>query len=290
MADGDSWESIDATGWDMDASDDFDGAYGSLTGTPTLVTDLDGLSDVNSSTATAGNLLIANGSDFDSVAMSGDATIVGEGTVTVANDSHAHTNSTVTLASTDLTDTADLLYETELDDFSELQAQIADKTLLNEEDSATIDTAWTFSTIVMPFGDSVGVGTTGYVGIDTSDNQLIYNGGVERVVSYKHEKCFTLFSPADADHDDIPIYSPTDGITVTNMYCRVQGGTSAVLTLSDGTNALDAMTCDADGAADDGDISNSTFSANERMEVDTGTVTGEVDYVNFCFTYTITRE
>ena len=45
-------------------------------------------------------------------------------------------------ASTDLTDTADLLYETELDDFAELQAQVADKTLVNEEDVFTIDADW----------------------------------------------------------------------------------------------------------------------------------------------------
>jgi hypothetical protein len=52
---------------------------------------------------------------------------------------------TVDIASTQLTDTADILYEAELDTFSELQTQIADKTLLNKEDAATIDSAWTFS-------------------------------------------------------------------------------------------------------------------------------------------------
>ena len=30
--------------------------------------------------------------------------------------------------------------------------------------------------------------------------------------------------------------------------------------------------------------------ANEQMEFDTGTVTGAVDWTNFCFTYTITAE
>jgi hypothetical protein len=52
---------------------------------------------------------------------------------------------TADIASTGLTDTAEILYETELDAFGELQAQIADKTLINEEDAATIDSAWTFS-------------------------------------------------------------------------------------------------------------------------------------------------
>ena len=45
-------------------------------------------------------------------------------------------------ASTELSDTADLLYESELDAFSELQTQIGDKTLVNEEDVCTIDADW----------------------------------------------------------------------------------------------------------------------------------------------------
>ena len=63
----------------------------------------------------------------------------------VADDSHAHTNSSLTLASTDLSDTSDLLYETELDIFSELQNQIAGKTLINEEDAITLDALLTAS-------------------------------------------------------------------------------------------------------------------------------------------------
>ncbi|MBE9509127.1 MAG: hypothetical protein IMY86_13905 [Chloroflexi bacterium] len=45
-------------------------------------------------------------------------------------------------ASTELSDTADILYEAELDAFSELQTQIGDKTLVNEEDVCTIDADW----------------------------------------------------------------------------------------------------------------------------------------------------
>ena len=52
---------------------------------------------------------------------------------------------TVDIASTQLTDTGDIMYLADFDTFSELQTQIADKTLLNEEDAAIIDSAWTFS-------------------------------------------------------------------------------------------------------------------------------------------------
>ncbi len=48
--------------------------------------DLDGLSDVNSATATAGRMLIADGADFHSVAMGGDATITQTGSLQLVAD------------------------------------------------------------------------------------------------------------------------------------------------------------------------------------------------------------
>ena len=126
----------------------------------------------------------------------------------------------------------------------------------------------------------------GEIGIDTSSDQLVYYGAAKRVITYWREMCFTLEDAADAD-DNVPIWSPKDNITITDVYCRTQGGTSTVVTISDGTNALEAITCDADGQADDGSIANGTFTANERMEFDIGTVTGSVDWTNVCITYTI---
>ena len=52
---------------------------------------------------------------------------------------------TADIATTDLTDTANVMYLADFDTFAELQTQIADKTLLNEEDAATIDSAWIFN-------------------------------------------------------------------------------------------------------------------------------------------------
>jgi hypothetical protein len=101
-----------------------------------------------------------------------------------------------------------------------------------------------------------------------------------------HEKC--LISPAPVDTDDnIPVWSPNAASTVIAMYCRVEGGTNVVGFFSDGTNALDTMTCIAGGQADDGSIANATFSADERFEWDTTSVSGEVDWFNICITYTV---
>ena len=48
---------------------------------------LSDLSDVNSSTTTAGNLLIADGTDWESVNPSGDVDVAGDGTLTIQSNS-----------------------------------------------------------------------------------------------------------------------------------------------------------------------------------------------------------
>jgi len=52
-------------------------------GTPTNLNSLTGLSDVGSATATVGRILVADGTDFESVVMSGDATIDSTGSFTI---------------------------------------------------------------------------------------------------------------------------------------------------------------------------------------------------------------
>lgn len=108
--------------------------------------------------------------DFDGTDF--DVGVVGNETnITIPNDGHLHTNASITLASTDLTDTADLLYETELDDFSELQTQISDKTLINEEDAIIFDSTVTFNgkVAIGDGGDTVTISSTG-LDLDASGN------------------------------------------------------------------------------------------------------------------------
>ena len=67
------------------------------------------------------------------------------------------------LNSTSLADTAALLYEAELDSFALLQAQIADKTMINEEDAITLDNALTVTGVV---NTTVGLDAVGAVNMD----------------------------------------------------------------------------------------------------------------------------
>jgi len=144
--------------------------------------DLDALSNVGSSTETAGFLLIADGTDYEAVAMSGDGTIVSSGAINI-----------------------------------------------------------------------------------------------------EYEKCFGWFEPADTD-DNIIVFIPEKTITVNEVYCRVEGGTSVVVVVGDGTNDMDSQTCDTTGVKDSS-LSNNTFTADERIEADIGTVTGTVTQFLYCLRY-----
>lgn len=141
----------------------------------------------------------------------------------------------------------------------------------------------------VPNGTGPTVNAAGEVGVDTTDDQFVYYGGAARVLPYEFEKCVALEDPVDAD-DNIPFYFPRNAITITDVYCEVDGGTSIALTISDGTNALEAITCDGDGAEDDGSIANGTFTALERMEFDLGSASGTSTWLAFCITYTVDRQ
>lgn len=152
--------------------------------------------------------------------------------------------------------------------------------------SWTLDSATATTLFVIPQGTGPTADDVGEIAHDTSDNQLILDDGV---YPKKFDHSFTIIAPY-ASFDDIPIFSKSDGFTVTNIRCWAAGGTSVGITLTDNTNDLDTITCDLDGADDDGSIANATFTASEQMFVDTGTVTGAVTSVNVRFTYTVTRE
>jgi len=133
------------------------------------------------------------------------------------------------------------------------------------------------------------VATYGQLWVNTATpNQFVFTddaGNDWRFPGY-FEKGFVLEDPAAAD-DDVPFWHPHDNITITDVYCETQGGTSCEVIISDGTNVLETITCDADGQADDGSIANGAFTADERMEFDIGTVTGSVDWVSVSITYTV---
>ncbi len=116
-----------------------------------------------------------------------DLTVMTNGTgdseVVLPNDSIGNAElNWAALASTSLNDTADLLYEAELDEFSELQAQIADKTLVNEEDAATFDALMTFDLgLTITTGDPLTLGVVRWDdGSDQIDGEQIADNTIDK--------------------------------------------------------------------------------------------------------------
>lgn len=85
-------------------------------------------------------------------------------------------------ASTDLTDTADLLYEAELDTFSELDTQIADKALVNKADGAVWSGVHDYggaTTFEIPNAESTDgtLGALGQIHIRGDEDRVSYHVG-----------------------------------------------------------------------------------------------------------------
>lgn len=141
----------------------------------------------------------------------------------------------------------------------------------------------------IPNGTSPTVDAAGEIAVDTTSDHIEYYGGAVRTLTYKKQVCFSLNAPVDTD-DNVPFFFPREPITITDVYCEVDGGTSVGMIISDGTNALESITCDGDGAEDDGSIANGTFTALERMEFDLADSSGTNTWLSGCVTYIITED
>jgi len=106
-------------------------------------------------------------------------------------------------------------------------------------------------------------------------------------------KCIVIETPADAD--DLLFFRANSAITVTSLDCIVESATSAVVVVVEcdsagdncGTTRLsESMTCDVDGATDDGTIGNAGVVAGAYIRAQVGTVTGTPGHVAACFTFT----
>ena len=151
---------------------------------------------------------------------------------------------------------------------------------------------------MLPQGSAPTVDGAGEIGVDTSGNQLVYYGSAAVVVDPEHQESIVIESPTDADN--FMIFRAPYGITITGIDCIVDpadSSESVVIDVQerDGTGdnpaTVDAtITCDNDGAADDGAFTNGAIDAGDWVSLDIGTVTGTVTQVAVTVTYTITRE
>jgi hypothetical protein len=66
---------------------------------------------------------------------------------------------------------------------------------------------------------------------------------------------------------------------ITKLRCKVVGGTSIVINVSDGTNDTETLTCGTTWTEDTDITTNDSFTAGEDWETQLGTVIGAVDYL-----------
>jgi hypothetical protein len=97
---------------------------------------------------------------------------------------------------------------------------------------------------------------------------------------------YDIVVEAPTDDDSFLFAKAPNALSISDIHCIVTGGTSVVIDVQecDGAGAncasVDAtITCDADGAEDDGTLSNSAIDAGDWLKLDIGTVTGEVSQV-----------
>ncbi len=145
-------------------------------------------------------------------------------------------------------------------------------------------------------GASPTVNAIGEFAFDTTDNQVVVatsttgTGAVIRTEERIHGFNMASTSGMFFNGGVLPVPLEVDGYQVTKIRCYVKSGTSVVVTLSDGTNDMDALTCATTATSDDGSIANAVVTAEELMEIQIGTISGVVDYLNFSIFGTWTRE
>lgn len=147
----------------------------------------------------------------------------------------------------------------------------------------------------IPNGTGPTVDAAGEIAIDTTSDQLVYYGGAKRVLPYKQYASFVI--PAPAATDDINLLKAPYGMTISAINCIVQGTTSVTGQLQecsstggDCTDLDSDITCDADGAADDGSLTDSTIASGGWLRWKTTSVSGTPTFLTVTVTYSVVSD
>lgn len=150
------------------------------------------------------------------------------------------------------------------------------------------------TSIAIPTGTNPTVSTnTGRIAVDSTEGQLVYSDGAERVLPYKFRRCVMYENLVAAD-DNMLTWNAQKAITITDVSCKTAGfsGTQPTITLEDDSgNAMTGTpTCDTSGAWTAVTAAN-TLIAAEGLRFDTtntpGPTTGTQALI--CFAYTEDR-
>ena len=147
----------------------------------------------------------------------------------------------------------------------------------------------------IPNGTGPTVNAAGEIAIDTTDNQLVHYGTAETVISGELDFAFAIATPANGAVFNL--FKARNPLTISAWHCIVVNGTNTVVRIleADSTGAsgatIDAdVTCDTNGAADDGSLSNGTIDAGDWVQVQVVSVSGGVSSVTGDAYYTLDRQ
>ena len=146
--------------------------------------------------------------------------------------------------------------------------------------NSTSSNAYALLSQTIPYGASPDVGSIGKIGLDTTTGQLKVMNSTVQVFTDWQTKEKTILEATTTD-DGIPLAIFFASSTISNVFCQTSTSTVQI-TLGDGTNSLEAITCTTAGATDDGSITNAVFGATELLKYDTGTI-GTPDGIGWLF-------
>jgi len=137
---------------------------------------------------------------------------------------------------------------------------------------------------------------SGEESVDSTTGQYRnYDGTRQNVFSPINS--FSIVIPAPADTDDINILKAPYGMTILGIDCIVQGTTSVTGQIQECSSAgascadLDSdITCDADGAADDGTLTDSTIASGAWLRWKTTSVSGTPTFLTVTVRYSVVAD
>lgn|SRR3990167_2283637 len=193
---------------------------------------------------------------------------------------------------------ADVVQDTEID-WGTGAAQVSIADLSGNQISGAL--VWDFggaSSIEIVNGTGPTVDAAGEIAIDTTADQFIYYGTAKRVISPTSTIAFALDTPAATDY--VTMFKAPYALTITDIHCITDpsdSGESVSIEILEGNSTGDstttvdaAITCDSDGAEDDGTLTNGAIDAGDWIVLELGTVTGTVSVLSGSVYFTVTAQ
>ena len=174
---------------------------------------------------------------------------------------------------------------------------------------STSSTGWTFEfppdvgtdgEFLQTDGGGVSIWSTIDIGDDTNlaaGRSLTLTGDSVAADAELFTRTYEIVIPTIGTTDDFLFAKAAQAITITDIFCIIDpadSGDSASINIlecdSTGDSCLTvdaAITCDNDGAEDDGSLSNGTIDSGDWIQILSGACTGTCDYTTITVVYTV---